>query len=209
MVGVWEYVEPSAPGHAIIAKQGSKYLGIFVNTLPEPYTEQTKVRAGADRTSSPPANLYSVAGAWEYSCTATSDKLRLTLSWLYSSYRPQDVGSQVVLVPFATDYLITHNISEACAIHGGGTSIEWLTSLANRYSEHNVILLTDAQGLEVPPGWTRQHRQRTTVIWIPDHDQDQPPELTSIAQRILIVRDENEIPNLIAISARAAIVSPF
>jgi hypothetical protein len=94
MVGVWEYVEPSAPGHAIIAKQGSKYLGIFVNTLPEPYSEQTATRATGPRTR---ADSYSVAGAWEYTCEARSDKLRLTLRWLYSSYRPQDVGSDLSL----------------------------------------------------------------------------------------------------------------
>lgn len=39
MVGVWQYVEPSAPGHAIIARQGSKYLGIFVHPLSEPYND--------------------------------------------------------------------------------------------------------------------------------------------------------------------------
>jgi hypothetical protein len=96
MVGVWEYVEPSAPGHAIIARQGERYLGIFVNTLSEPYTEGTKAPAGTSKTSGP-THPYSVAGAWEYTCTAAADKLRLTLVWLYSSYRPQDVGSQVVL----------------------------------------------------------------------------------------------------------------
>ena len=93
MVGVWEYVEPSAPGHAIVAKQGSKYLGIFVNTLPEPYTGQT-TRTGGQK---PQANSYAVAGAWEYTCEAASGKLRLTLRWLYSSYQPQDVGSEAVL----------------------------------------------------------------------------------------------------------------
>lgn len=95
MVGVWEYVPPSAPGHAIIARQGSKYLGIFVNTLPEPYSEQTRGR-DAWETAEPNRNLYSVAGAWEYTCEAASNKLRLRLHWLYSSYRPQDVGSEAV-----------------------------------------------------------------------------------------------------------------
>ena len=94
MVGVWEYIEPSAPGHAIIAKQGSKYLGIFVNTLPEPYAGPTKTGTGGEKSQ---ANSYSVAGAWEYTCEATSDKLRLTLRWLYSSYQPQDVGSEIIL----------------------------------------------------------------------------------------------------------------
>jgi hypothetical protein len=96
MVGVWEYVPPSAPGHAVIARQGGKYLGIFVNTLPEPYTEQTETRKAQEK-AEPRPDSYSVAGAWEYTCDATPDKLRLTLHWLYSSYRPQDVGSEVVL----------------------------------------------------------------------------------------------------------------
>jgi hypothetical protein len=94
MVGVWQYVEPSAPGHAIIAKQGTKYLGIFVNTLPEPYTGQTTTRTNSQN---PQAGSYAVAGAWEYTCEAASDKLRLTLRWLYSSYQPQDVGSEAIL----------------------------------------------------------------------------------------------------------------
>ena len=94
MVGVWEYIAPSAPGHAIIARQGGKYLGIFVNTLPEPYAGQTTARTGGNETQ---ASSYSVAGAWEYTCEASSDKLRLTLRWLYSSYQPQDVGSEAIL----------------------------------------------------------------------------------------------------------------
>ena len=94
MVGVWQYVEPSAPGHAIIAKQGTKYLGIFVNTLPEPYTRQTTTRPSSQNAQ---ADSYAVAGAWEYTCEAASGKLRLTLRWLYSSYQPQDVGSEAIL----------------------------------------------------------------------------------------------------------------
>jgi hypothetical protein len=96
MVGVWEYVPPSAPGHAIIARQGNKYLGLFVNTLAEPYSEQPRIRNGSEKVE-PNPNAYSVAGAWEYTCEATPGKLRLVLHWVYSSYRPQDVGSEAVL----------------------------------------------------------------------------------------------------------------
>jgi hypothetical protein len=96
MVGVWEYVPPSAPGHAIIARQGTKYLGIFVNTLPEPHSEQPKAQAGSEKAELSP-NAYSVAGAWEYTCEVAPGKLRLVLHWLYSSYRPQDVGSEATL----------------------------------------------------------------------------------------------------------------
>jgi hypothetical protein len=95
MVGVWEYVPPSAPGHAVIARQGSKYRGIFMHRLPEPYDEQTRGRDAWE--TEPNGNLYSVAGAWEYTCEAESNKLRLRLHWVYSSFRPQDVGSEAVL----------------------------------------------------------------------------------------------------------------
>jgi hypothetical protein len=93
MIGVWEYVEPSAPGHAIVAKQGSKYLGIFVNTLPEPYNERAKPRTREKGQ----VDLYAAAGAWEYACEAVDGKLRLTHRWLYSSYRPQDVGAEFII----------------------------------------------------------------------------------------------------------------
>ena len=96
MVGVWEYVPPSAPGHATIARQGSKYLGIFVNTLPEPYSERPRTQNG-DEKAAPNPDAYSVAGAWEYTCEAAQGKLRLAVRWLYSSYRPQDAGSEFAL----------------------------------------------------------------------------------------------------------------
>ena len=96
MVGVWEYLPPSAAGHAVIARQGSKYLGIFVNTLPEPYGEQARARVAPEQSPAKP-DAYSLAGAWEYACDAAPGMLRLRLHWLYSSFRPQDVGSEVEL----------------------------------------------------------------------------------------------------------------
>jgi hypothetical protein len=94
MVGVWEYLEPSAPGHAIIAKQGSKYLGVFINTLPAPDAPRTRPSADAKKGSAHPT---SVAGAWEYTCEASAGKARLKLRWLYSSFGPQDVGSEATI----------------------------------------------------------------------------------------------------------------
>jgi hypothetical protein len=96
MVGVWEYVPPSAPGHAVIARQGTKYLGIFINTLAQSSGEQPKTPGTGTKLETTP-HAYSVAGAWEYTCEATPSRLRLQLHWLYSSYRPQDVGSEVAL----------------------------------------------------------------------------------------------------------------
>ena len=73
MVGVWEYLPPSAPGHSIIVKQDGKYLGVFAHTLP------------------------AAAGAWEYTCEGSANQLRLSLRWLYSSFQPQLVGSEATL----------------------------------------------------------------------------------------------------------------
>ena len=91
IVGVWEYVPPSAPGTAIIARQGTNYLGVSLHSLSEPYSEQTRPRDA----SGGPA-LYSVAGAWELTCESAPGAARLRLHWLYSSFRPQDVGTEVV-----------------------------------------------------------------------------------------------------------------
>jgi hypothetical protein len=95
VVGVWEYVPPSAPGNAIVAKQGSKYLGVFLHPLPTPYSEQTRPRDATEKAGGGP-DLYCVAGAWELTCEAESGAPRLRLHWLYSSFRPQDVGTEVV-----------------------------------------------------------------------------------------------------------------
>jgi hypothetical protein len=95
MVGVWEYLPPSAPGHVIIARQGSKYLGIFVNTLPEPYGEPARSRDAGQKAGARP-DQYSVAGVWEYTCGVAPGMLRVRLHWLYSSYRPQDVGTEAL-----------------------------------------------------------------------------------------------------------------
>ena len=95
MVGVWEYVPPSAPGYAIIARQGGQYLGTFINTLSEPYGTQR--RGDAARTPEGRPDLYSVAGTWEYACEALPGVLRLRMRWLFSSYRPQDTGSEFTI----------------------------------------------------------------------------------------------------------------
>lgn len=95
IVGLWEYIPPSAPGNAIVARQGSKYLGVFLHPLPEPYTEQARPRDAGKKAGGGP-DTYGVAGAWELTCEAESGPARLRLRWLYSSFRPQDVGTEVV-----------------------------------------------------------------------------------------------------------------
>ncbi len=91
MVGVWEYLPPSAPGHAVIGKVQSKYVGVFYNHLPASKTPRTEPSTDTEK-----AILYSRggAGAWEYTCEASAGKLRLKYRWLFSSYSPQSVGSE-------------------------------------------------------------------------------------------------------------------
>jgi hypothetical protein len=94
MVGVWEYVPPSAPGRAVIGKVESKYIGVFYNTVPESDAARTAPSTEAEK-----AIRYSRggAGAWEYTCEASAGKLRLKLRWLFSSYSPELVGSEATL----------------------------------------------------------------------------------------------------------------
>ena len=94
MVGVWEYLPPSAPGHAVIGKVESKYVGVFYNTVPASDAPRTAPSTDAEK-----AILYSRggAGAWEYTCEASAGKLRLKLRWLFSSYSPELVGSEATL----------------------------------------------------------------------------------------------------------------
>jgi hypothetical protein len=93
MVGVWEYLPPSAPGHAVIGKVESKYIGAFYNTVP-PSGAPT-----APSTDAAKAIFYSRggAGAWEYTCEAAAGKLRWKVRWLFSSYSPELVGSEFTI----------------------------------------------------------------------------------------------------------------
>jgi hypothetical protein len=90
MVGVWEYLPPSAPGHAVVGKVQSKYIGVFYNTLASD-TPRKEPSTDAEK-----ALLYSRggAGAWEYTCEESVGKLHLEFRWLFSSYSPQLVGSE-------------------------------------------------------------------------------------------------------------------
>ncbi len=94
MVGVWEYLPPSAPGHAVIGKVESKYVGVFYNTVPASDAPRTAPSTAAEK-----AILYSHggAGAWEYTCEASAGKLRLKVRWLFSSYSPELVGSEATI----------------------------------------------------------------------------------------------------------------
>ena len=90
-VGAWEYLPPSAPGHSVIGKAGSKYVDVFYNTVPA--SDAPKI---APSTDAGKAILYSRggAGALEYTCEASAGKLRLKARWLFSSYSPELVGSE-------------------------------------------------------------------------------------------------------------------
>ena len=90
-VGAWEYLPPSAPGHSVIGKAGSKYVDVFYNTVPA--SDAPKI---APSTDAGKAILYSRggAGAFEYTCEASAGKLRLKARWLFSSFSPELVGSR-------------------------------------------------------------------------------------------------------------------
>jgi len=90
LLGVWEYLDPNPPGRAVIAKQGTKYVGVFISTRKEPQAPRTEPTSDAEK-----AAAYSItsAAAWEYSCDGSGGKFRTKNRTLYS-LRPHEVGSE-------------------------------------------------------------------------------------------------------------------
>ena len=93
LTGVWEYVAPSPPGRAVIAKLGKSYTFAFIQT-----PRSSGVASAAPATESEKAAAYSAAGAAasEYSCEGSNGKYRWQIRVLYS-LRPEEVGSTSTL----------------------------------------------------------------------------------------------------------------
>jgi hypothetical protein len=81
LVGAWEYVEPSSPGRAIIARTGAKYLLVYVAAPQQPTA------------STPTASSIENAGAVEFSCEGNGGKYRWTrMLWTYELVPAADGG---------------------------------------------------------------------------------------------------------------------
>ncbi len=93
LTGVWDYVAPSPPGRAVIAKLGSKYTFAFVQT-----PRQAAAGAAAPTTDPEKAAAYSAsaAAASDYSCEGSNGKYRWQMRTVYS-LRPEEVGSAMTL----------------------------------------------------------------------------------------------------------------
>jgi hypothetical protein len=85
-VGVWEYVDPSPPGRAIISKYGDKYTLVWVATA-----RDRKLPAGAPSTDADKAQAYSTAfaGAAEMTCGPVRDRFRIV-----HHLNPAEVGTE-------------------------------------------------------------------------------------------------------------------
>jgi hypothetical protein len=85
-LGVWEYVDPSPPGRAIISSYGDKYSVVWVTT-----DQDRKLPAGAATTEAHKAQAYSTAsaGAAELTCGPKRDRFRI----LYH-LNPSEVGTE-------------------------------------------------------------------------------------------------------------------
>ena len=85
-LGVWEYVDPSPPGRAIISKHGDKYSIVWLTT-----DGDRKLPAGAPTTEAQKAQAYSTASAAaaELTCGPKRDRVRI----LYH-LNPSEVGTE-------------------------------------------------------------------------------------------------------------------
>lgn len=86
LVGVWDYVEPSPPGRAILARLGTKYTFVYFQTA----------KPAAVPQSGPPAAGNFFAGVYEYTCEGTNGKYQWKMRALHSLER-EDVGREQTL----------------------------------------------------------------------------------------------------------------
>jgi hypothetical protein len=92
MTGVWEYVAPSWPGRAILARQGSKCTGVW-------FAQDPNAPKAAATTEAERAAAYAAfgGGAWDYTCERLdAGTLRCTLRTLFAKV-PSEVGSEATL----------------------------------------------------------------------------------------------------------------
>jgi hypothetical protein len=91
IAGVWEYVAPSWPGHAIVARQGNKCVGVW-------FARDLKASATDATTDAEKAGAYSAmgGGAWDFTCESKGPLLRCKNRTL-SSKRPSEIGSEAPL----------------------------------------------------------------------------------------------------------------
>jgi hypothetical protein len=89
--GVWEYVAPSWPGRAILARQGNKCVGVW-------FARDPKAAATDPTTDAEKAVAYSASGggAWEFTCERQGRLLRCKNRTLFSKL-PSEVGSEATL----------------------------------------------------------------------------------------------------------------
>jgi hypothetical protein len=89
--GAWEYVVPSWPGRAIIARQGNKCVGVW-------FARDPKVSATDPTSDAEKAVAYSAStgGAWEFTCERQRSLLRCKNRTLFSKV-PSEVGSEATL----------------------------------------------------------------------------------------------------------------
>jgi hypothetical protein len=92
LTGVWEYVAPSWPGRAILARQGSKCIGVW-------FARDPKAPATDPKTDAEKAAAFGTSGggAWEYTCTAPEGGVLRCKNRTLFSVRPSEVGSEVTL----------------------------------------------------------------------------------------------------------------
>ena len=93
LVGVWEYLEPTPPGRAVIAKLGTKYVGAFISTRKGPVSVHSELTTDAEKAAAYSATS---AAAWEYTCEGSGGRLRMKNHTLFS-LKPNEVGSEATV----------------------------------------------------------------------------------------------------------------
>lgn len=115
----------------------------------------------------------------------------------------RSIGGQVIVYLFSNTFVKVEDANKICSIVGGGTSLTWLTGLANQHPDYDIVILTDGQ-VGSPRGWTPAMKARTTILAIKLNGC--APRCADIASRLQYLDAGSDIAVAVAQAANVTMV---
>ena len=116
------------------------------------------------------------------------------------------IDGTVVTYLFNTKPVLVETYEKLCSISGGGTNMPWLTDMAKRYSDYDIVILTDGQ-VDSPKNWTPAMKARTTILAI--KLEGYGIQCADIARRLQIIERGSDIGLAVAQAANKVMGGVF
>lgn len=111
------------------------------------------------------------------------------------------VRGEVRVIAFCGGWCFCRDEIDAITRRGESTWLDFLPSLAQRFSEWEILIITDAE-VSIP-AWSESERKRTTIIYISSSTSSHWKEEAKKLGRVIEVGDNIEaLPLAVALAAR-------